>query len=549
MGLKSGISENGYFIYGIHKPSFTIKNLREDDCLMTLGKYKNGHNVRNNINFPEGDIDEDSADWIFEIPNAFPFRGSTFITKSWADEKSINPLNIKLPEDPSVSLTSAILQSGKGGNIKDLSLKSLLDVLPEPLLLALATTSTDQNDLVHLAKVSCDFIFDRKTKRPVGLSYRQSKSGDPVPIINNPALFEALANNYHLPNEYKEIMVLRPGVQGSSEIVGEWTDEKHQSHIFEYLRRNSYIPWGHFAANMAHDSIRYRLDALSTTDMLGLRHLYYQRTYVRVAEQLGISINQSQKKLSPRELEKLRIQILKRLRSKTDQTSLFMNGSLWGWNFGFDFAPSRYRLHASHQQIHQQFALIPSKIPMSISTSQKPKIPEPFKPYSCGDQITDFVEQYRGLTGKDFFNNYIHAIRGNERVDGKQSHEKSLIVFEDQNVIVFVPKAQTSQWELQLMLVKPVGHILDASLSIRKSTDRGILIAVQVLSALGAKLVTSIEYSKRFDSPENNQRLMYSFMPKLPESPGAFSEAQLRWINGHYPEDFATACRRNVPDL
>jgi hypothetical protein len=27
---------------------------------------------------------------------------------------------------------------------------------------------------------------------------------------------------------------------------------------------------------------------------------------------------------------------------------------------------------------------------------------------------------------------------------------------------------------------------------------------------------------------------------------GAFSEAQLRYINGHYPEDFAIACRQEL---
>jgi hypothetical protein len=57
-------------------------------------------------------------------------------------------------------------------------------------------------------------------------------------------------------------------------------------------------------------------------------------------------------------------------------------------------------------------------------------------------------------------------------------------------------------------------------------------------------MVTTIEFPKRIDSPDRDQRLLYSFLPKLPESPGAFSEAQFRWINGHYPEDFAEACRR-----
>jgi hypothetical protein len=49
--------------------------------------------------------------------------------------------------------------------------------------------------------------------------------------------------------------------------------------------------------------------------------------------------------------------------------------------------------------------------------------------------------------------------------------------------------------------------------------------------------------------PESDQHVLYCFLPKLPESPGAFSEAQLRWINGHYPEDFAIACRLKLAQL
>ena len=64
-----------------------------------------------------------------------------------------------------------------------------------------------------------------------------------------------------------------------------------------------------------------------------------------------------------------------------------------------------------------------------------------------------------------------------------------------------------------------------------------------VLAGLGARMITTIEYAGRISSADREQRLLYSFLPRLPESPGAFSEAQLRWINGHYPEDFAAACR------
>ncbi|MBU4263920.1 MAG: hypothetical protein KKC76_18850 [Proteobacteria bacterium] len=70
--------------------------------------------------------------------------------------------------------------------------------------------------------------------------------------------------------------------------------------------------------------------------------------------------------------------------------------------------------------------------------------------------------------------------------------------------------------------------------------------AMQVLGSLGLRMANIIEYAKRF-TDKSDQRLLYSFLPKLPVSPGAFSEAQLRWIMGHYPEDFATACRSKLP--
>jgi hypothetical protein len=76
-----------------------------------------------------------------------------------------------------------------------------------------------------------------------------------------------------------------------------------------------------------------------------------------------------------------------------------------------------------------------------------------------------------------------------------------------------------------------------------------MLLTMQLLERMGARMITVIEYSKRFDSEDDDQRLLYAFLPRLPESPGAFSEAQLRWICGHYPEDFAEACRARLPEL
>jgi hypothetical protein len=84
---------------------------------------------------------------------------------------------------------------------------------------------------------------------------------------------------------------------------------------------------------------------------------------------------------------------------------------------------------------------------------------------------------------------------------------------------------------------------------VRNSLDRAILITMKVLESLGAEMVTTYEISKGFDHPDEDQRLIYCFLPKHPQSPGGLSEGLQRWIIGHYPEDFALACRDEVQKI
>jgi hypothetical protein len=543
MNLRTCVDPTGQFIFGIHRPEYQAANFRENDFITPLGKTGEGGEILNGKNFPPADIRVAKGEWIYEIPNPFPFRGTTFICKSWADARADNPALISLAEPQPVSMTDT-LSALTGEKISSSNeLEERFRLLPEPLLLTLAASSTDPRDLTALAKISCDFIFDRNQEKPLGLLYRETR-GQLRPVVHHHDLFEAVANNYHLPDVYKEVMVLRPGAQGGSEIVGEYGRQGEKNHIFEYLRRNSYIPWGHYAANLANDAIRYRIRDLNRDDMQGLRHLYYQRTYARLAELLGISQPTRRKTMTREELEKLRISILTALQDGSKKKGLELNATLWGWNFGYDFAASGYRLHASHQQIHQQFALLPAQLEAWHSGNDPASCSLPA--YACGDLVAEFCHRYHQTTGQDFFNAYIRAIRDNRRMDGRDDANQSLIVYEDRKVMLFVPKAQTSQWELQLMTVEPVGNILEADAETREALDQAMLLAQKLLAALGARLVTSIEFSKRLDDRHNGQRLLYSFLPKLPYAMGAFSEAQLRWINGHFPEDFAAACRERL---
>ncbi|MFW6081532.1 MAG: hypothetical protein ACOC7W_06430 [Desulfosalsimonas sp.] len=539
--LRTCVLPEGKFAYGIHSPAFRVKNLRQSDRIYNLGVFEDGKHCGNRVNFPEGDIEVSSADAVFEIPNAFPFRGVTYINSRWADENAKDPQGmIRLPEAPEVSFSSVMSEWAGGKNLSSNEKIRMLQALPEPLQLALAKTGTDPDDLVCLARIACEFLINRESGRPEGLLYTRDQEGKSRANVYNHTLFEVVANNPYLPEDYREAMVLRPGVQGANPVSAEYKSDDGQCHVYEYLRCNSYIPWGHYAANMAEDSIRYSIEELTAADMRGMRHLYYQRTYVRLAGELGIEVQADRRQMAEDEMEDLRCRVMEALADEEKREKLFFNRTLWGWNYGFDYAPTRYRLHASHQQIHQQYAMIPRSV--SSASGMAKDMPS----YAVGDLVEKFVLQYEAQNGVCFFDAYIVAIENNRRIDGSGEGQNSLIVHSDENVIAFAPKAQTSQWELQVMSRKPVGNIAEADTAVRRSLDEAILRGAKALCRLGAKMITFYEISKRIDSVYNHQRLIYTILPRLPESPGAFSETQCRWINGHYPEDFAAACRSVV---
>ncbi|PLX48724.1 MAG: hypothetical protein C0613_09935 [Desulfobulbaceae bacterium] len=524
MKLHTCVRPGGRFAFSIHTPSFRVNNLRTGDEISELGICGQAP-LFNSRNFPPANIEVEKSAPVYEIANPLPFKGTTFINSAWAHRQAGHPLGITLPAPDPVSLADSLRHCLAEEEIAD-----IFQALPRPLLVALATTSTDPEDLMRLARLATSFVMN-ESGEVTGLHYEEH-NGQPRAIIHNHDLFEAVANNPHLPDDYRQAMVLRPGAQGHSEIVGEF--RAADSHVFEYLRRNSYIPWGHYAANMANDAVRYSLADLRLNDMIGMRHLYYQRTYDRLAADLGLTGFASRHQATPEELEEVRQAILATL---AKGTTPFFTATLWGWNYGFDFAPSGYRLNASHQMLHQQFALIPDRLEGNGGEHSS---------FACGDLVADACQRYRQESGNAFFDDYLAAIRANTRMDAIGSDSR-LIIHEDEHVMVFVPKAQTSQWEVQIMTTGKVGNILELSSAARRSLDTAFYLAVKALHGIGVKLMCSIEYSKRFTSRDDDQRLLYALLPKLPKSPGAFSESQLRWINGHFPEDLASALRAQLP--
>lgn len=525
--VRTCVLPSGQFIYGIHKPEYIVKNLRTSQYLTQLGKTPAGEIISNSRNFPGNDVPVRNASWVFEIPNPFPFMGTTYILKPSADRRreSANPFRdeqVSHRYEDSPLGPSDIEQSD----------------ITKPMKMALAETTKKPEILVRLAEEACIFLHDEHG-RPEGLLYEDTKSRAPRPSITDRFLFEMVSNNPYLPDEYKQRMVLIPGAQGTSQIVGDI--QNPETHIWEYLRANSYIPGGHYAANMAQDAVRYSIGSLKFEDITGLRHLYYQRIYIQLAEELGIFQETLRRALGAGELEGLR-QALKLEVVKLLETgrNLPFNATIWGQNFGFDLAPSGYRLNASHQQVHQQYALVPPSVP-AFAGSQE--LGTYIPTYTQGDLVAAFCREYRSTSNSPFFESYIKAIHNNTRLDGNSTDNQTLIIHEDGHLLVFVPKAQRSQGEIQIILKVSCGNILEADSRIRESIDRAIYLVLTTLDGLGAEMITCLEISKRFDNPDPDQRLIYCFLPKHRESPGGFSEAQQRWIIGHYPEDFAKTCR------
>ncbi|MEW6326108.1 MAG: hypothetical protein AB1487_00695 [Thermodesulfobacteriota bacterium] len=532
------VAPTGEFVYGIHKPKYTAPNLRQNDYIITLGHGPDHTRIDNADNFPADNVHVAASAWVFEIPNAFPFMGATFVLKTYADGAAgyANPFKGKDEGGPARSLE-------KYEPAGDLSLENL----PHSSLLALAKTSGDPQVLIKLASLSCSFEFEPKTGLPAGISYIRTKKGNLHPAILDEHLFDLVSNNPFLPDVYKQRMVLIPGVQGKSPIVGEYMGAG--THIWEYLRENSYIPWGHYAANMAHDAIRYKIKSLSEKDITGLRHLYYQRIYVQMATELGLVVPAKRRPLTITELEELRLGLLDKIEQLNKRgDDLPFNATIWGQNFGFDLSPSGYRLNASHQQIHQQFALVPPCLP-AFKGGENEASQGTLSTDTQGDLVARFCKEYKEKTGRDFFESYLHAIQNNKRMDGRADQENDLIFYQDENVLAFVPKAQRSQGEVQIMPRGRYGNILETDTPVRSSLDRAILIAMKVLENLGAEMITIYEISRRFDHPDEDQRLIYCLLPKHPQSPGGLSEGMQRWIIGHYPEDFARACRDEVQKI
>ncbi len=536
MAHRTCVTPEGLFTLGIHDPGFEVHNLREKDGISALGRCRDGRVVENQVNFPPSTVHAKKTDRIYEVANAFPFRGTTFINSAWADRHAGRPETVTVPAPQDCSLIKEVRQWLDSATQKNPTGPKdplfFLDLLPRPLRLALAQASTDPEELCALAAKACTLDFaNGPDNPPTGVLFIRKPDGTCIPDIKDHDLYDVLGNNPFLPDTYKEVMVLRPGIQGNSEIIGEYT---RGTHVFEYLRRNSYIPWGHYASNMANDTIRYKAGDLTPEDMKGIRHLYYQRVYTRLAAQLELPLPRERALLTDTQIEQLRKAVLSRLDG--GKTHLTFNASLWGWNFGFGFAQSGHRLHASHQMIHQQNAMVPARVQDTAGN--------PFDCFSAGDMVTEFIKEYRQAHGKDFFPAYLSAIRSNTRTDGRDLEASSLVVHEDDHVILFAPKAQVSEWELQIMTKSPCPHILAADTKIRESIDAAMLKAVRALETLGAKMVTAVEFSGRFDSQGIGQHIVYSFIPRMPYAPQTFSEAQLRWISGCFPEDFAQACRQ-----
>ena len=212
MKLRTCVSPTGRFVYGVHRPHFTADNFRESTELTDLGILPDGSRHRNTANFPTGKVREPAADWIFEIPNAFPFRGTTYIGKAWADARAGNTEAIMLPKAPDISY----FRSHSDEHSATRGIRNL----PRPLQLALAVTSTDDRDLCCLAHLACTFCMDKQSNRPRGLAFEKDPAGG--------GMMRSQIPSFRLPIEVLEDILRRePRLAPSAEMVSDLYSRQH----------------------------------------------------------------------------------------------------------------------------------------------------------------------------------------------------------------------------------------------------------------------------------------------------------------------------------
>ncbi|MBW1926225.1 MAG: hypothetical protein JRI35_03330, partial [Deltaproteobacteria bacterium] len=89
--LCTCIDPSGVFICALHEPSYKVVNLRRTETLAVLGHDSDGNAINNRVNFPGGDLVINNAGKVYEIPNAFPFWGATYILYDQAEQFSKDP--------------------------------------------------------------------------------------------------------------------------------------------------------------------------------------------------------------------------------------------------------------------------------------------------------------------------------------------------------------------------------------------------------------------------------------------------------------------------
>ncbi|HFQ89122.1 MAG TPA: hypothetical protein ENK27_03510, partial [Desulfobulbus sp.] len=137
------VTPAGRFRVGVHKPSYEVINLRHRDRVGRLGILADGSPVDNQVNFPASDVREEQASWIYEIANAFAFRGTTYIDSAWARARARDPASIRIGPRPECSLLRVL-----GRHLEPEKARQVLAELPRPLLYDLAANSTDPEELV-----------------------------------------------------------------------------------------------------------------------------------------------------------------------------------------------------------------------------------------------------------------------------------------------------------------------------------------------------------------------------------------------------------------
>jgi galactose-1-phosphate uridylyltransferase len=155
---------------------------------------------------------------------------------------------------------------------------------------------------------------------------------------------------------------------------------------------------------------------------------------------------------------------------------------------------------------------------------------------NLGDHLSNICEAY-SRHGIDYLWSYYRALK-----------EAGLVLWEDENVVLFIPYGQISMHELQVMVKRRnTNHYLELSDEEIRSLSEAEFKVTRLFRELGINSFNEVMISRPFDSKTEGFRIIFTYITR--EVDFAVSELNLLYVVDKHPYDTLDEVKSYLPHV